>query len=117
LLEQQWSAGQPSTGRILQVSNGFSYRTTFARGKPLGQHYVCAGSVTLNNTRIAKGATYRVAMNSFLAAGGENFTVFNDGIDSISGDVDVDALTSYLGARSPVAPGPQDRIVAVSSCP
>ena len=38
---------------------------------------------------------YRVTVNSFLSDGGA---------------VDLDALVTYLGANSPVAPGPQDRI-------
>ena len=37
-------------------------------------------------------------MNSFLAAGGDSFTVFNDGTDAITGPVDLDAMEEYLRA-------------------
>jgi 5'-nucleotidase len=55
-------------------------------------------------------------MNSFLATGGDGFSVFNLGTDQLGGEVDVDAFEAYLKANSPVSPGPQDRIVSVASC-
>ena len=55
-------------------------------------------------------ASYRVTMNSFLATGGDGFTVFDEGTDQLGGDVDIDALEAYFAASSPVAPGPADRI-------
>ena len=56
------------------------------------------------------GANYRVTVNSFMADGGDNFSVLVDGTDRLGGEVDLDALVTYFGANSPVAPGPQDRI-------
>jgi 5'-nucleotidase len=119
LLNQQWAVGQLANGgRTLQVSNGFTYKHTFVLNvSPLGANYVCDGSVTLNRTPIEKTASYRVTINSFLATGGDNFTVFNLGTDQLGGDVDVDALEAYFAAKgAPVAPGAQDRIVKVDSC-
>jgi 5'-nucleotidase len=49
-------------------------------------------------------------MNSFLATGGDNFTVFNQGTDTLGGDQDVDALEAYIKANSPLAPPVTDRI-------
>ena len=49
-------------------------------------------------------------MNSFLAFGGDNFTVFYEGTNQLGGEVDVDALVAYFGANSPISPGPQNRI-------
>jgi 5'-nucleotidase len=50
-------------------------------------------------------------MNSFLATGGDNFTVFNQGTDSLGGDQDVDALEAYIAANSPLAPPATNRII------
>ncbi|MBU1228083.1 MAG: bifunctional metallophosphatase/5'-nucleotidase [Actinobacteria bacterium] len=102
LLEQQFVAG-----RMLQVSDGFTY--TWSSSAPVGSK-VDPASIMIGGVPIDLGADYRVTMNSFLADGGDGFTVFTQGTDRITGIVDVDALADYLGASSPVAPGPQDRI-------
>jgi 5'-nucleotidase len=65
--------------------------------------------MALNGTAIDAGA-YRVTMNSFLATGGDNFTVFNQGTDVLGGDQDIDALEAYIKANSPLAPPVTDRI-------
>lgn len=117
LLEQQWAVGQSANGRILQVSEGFTYRHTFSGGvSPLGGKYVCDGSLQIKGTPIDKTASYRVTMNSFLATGGDNFSVFNLGTNQLGGDVDLDALSAWFAVRSPVAPTPRDRIQKVASC-
>ena len=118
LLNQQWAVGQfADGGRTLQVSQGFGYKHTFVpNSSPLGQNYVCEGSVSLNGQPIDKSAGYRVTMNSFLADGGDNFSVFKLGTDQLGGEVDVDAMESYFATHSPVAPGARDRIQQVPSC-
>lgn len=117
LLNQQWAVGQSASGRILQVSEAFSYKHTFTPGvSPLGGNYLCDGSVMLNGTPIDKAAPYRVTMNSFLATGGDNFSVFNLGTDQLGGDVDLDALAAWFAVRAPAAPTPLDRIQKVASC-
>jgi 5'-nucleotidase len=77
---------------------------------------VCDGSVMLNGAPLDKSASHRVTMNSFLATGGDNFTVFNLGTDQLGGDVDMDAMEAFFVSHSPVAPGPQNRIQQVVSC-
>lgn len=118
LLNQQWALGQfADGGRTLQVSQGFSYQHTFVpSSSPLGASYVCEGSVMLDDAPIDKTASYRVTTNSFLASGGDNFSVLNLGTGQLGGDVDLDAWEAYFVANSPVAPEPQDRIQYVSSC-
>lgn len=117
LLNQQWAVGQSASGRILQVSEGFSYKHTFTPGvSPLGGNYLCDGSVMLAGAPIDKAARYRVTMNSFLATGGDNFSVFNLGTDQLGGDVDLDALAAWFAVRAPAAPTPLDRIQKVASC-
>lgn len=119
LLNQQWAVGQfGDGGRTLQISNGFTYQHTFIPNvSPLGIKYVCDGSLKLNGIEIDKSASYRIAMNSFLASGGDNFSVFNLGTDQLGGDVDLDALEAYFQTSSDsIAPGPQNRIQQVTAC-
>jgi len=42
-----------------------------------------------------------VTMNNFLAAGGDGFTVFNEGTDALGGAQDIDALVDYFQANEP----------------
>lgn len=117
LLEQQWAANQPASGRILQVSGSFSYEHRFSPNQsPLGDSYVCNGSVKLDGVPVDRGATYRVTMNSFLATGGDNFSVFNLGTNQLGGEVDVDALEDYFASHSPLTPGSRDRIRHGADC-
>lgn len=105
LLEQQW-LGQASP-RILQVSDGFAY--TWDADAPAGSK-VDLSSIVIDGESISATATYRVTVNSFLADGGDNFTVLRQGISRLGGALDLDAFEAYFVAHSPVAPGPQDRI-------
>jgi 5'-nucleotidase len=105
LLEQQW-AGQ-NFPRILQVSQGFTYEWS---ASALDGSRVDPTSIRIGGVPIDLGGSYRVAVNSFLAGGGDNFSVLVDGTDRLGGAIDLDALVTYFGNNSPVPPGPQDRI-------
>ena len=109
-LEQQFAgqAGQTTT-KILQVSAGFTY--SYDTTKPLGQRI---SNMALNGSPIDPASSYRVAMNDFLANGGDGFTALSVGTDRATAPgFDVDALVAYLGT-GPVAPGPANRITRVS---
>ena len=55
-----------------------------------------------------------MSVNSFLAGGGDNFgSVLLAGTNRLGGAQTDDALAAYIGANSPVPPGPQDRVVQV----
>ncbi len=108
LLEAQW-LGQPFP-RILQVSEGFTYE--WSASAPDGDR-VDPASIMIDGVVVDPGTGYRVTVNSFLADGGDNFSVLVDGTDRLGGEVDLDALITYFGANSPVPPGPQDRIVQI----
>jgi 5'-nucleotidase len=105
LLEQQW-IGQPYP-RILHVSKNFTYGWDAAR--PPGDRVDAAG-ILLDGQPIDPAARYRVTVNSFLAEGGDGFTVLREGIEPRVGDTDLAALVAWFEANSPVAPGPLDRI-------
>jgi len=89
VLEQQF--GSDGRTRILQVSGlKFSYNST----NPAGQRIT---SVTLpNSTPIDRNATYTVAANSFIATGGDGFTVFKEGTNPQTLGSDLDALETYI---------------------
>lgn len=105
-LEQQWS-DQPKP-RILQVSRGFAYAWDGTR--PAGQRIV-PGSLQLDGRPIAADQRLRVTINSFMASGGDGFTVFpTEGKQRSTGAMDVDALETYIRAAGTVAPGTAPRI-------
>jgi 5'-nucleotidase len=104
VLEQQW-LNQPRP-RILQVSNGFAY--TWDAARPAGQRVV-PGSVLLDGSLLEANANYRVTVNSFLAAGGDNFHTLKLGRDARTGMMDVDAFEQHLArhANLPAAAPPR----------
>jgi 5'-nucleotidase len=91
VLEQQWQ-GQ-TMPRIMQVS-GLTY--TWDNSLPEGQRVVAASH---DGEPIDRAASYTVTCNSFMAAGGDNFTVFTQGTGSVGGPLDLDALISYVQAQ------------------
>jgi 5'-nucleotidase len=110
-LEQSWNGcfGRTQATVILQVSSTFNY--SYSAAAPCGSRVT---AMTLNGVAINPTATYKVAMNNFLADGGDSFPGFRAGTNRVNAvGFDVDALTSYLGAHSPVAPGAQNRITAL----
>ena len=109
LLEQQFflDTNGNLVIRLLQVSHGFTY--AYDTRRPAGSRII-PGSIAINGVPITPTGTYRVAMNNFLATGGDGFTVFNEGTDQLGGEVDIDAAVNYFLKNSPVAPGPRDRV-------
>ena len=108
VLEQQFPGFQGQTNqRVLQVSAGFSY--AYDSTAPAGSR---VSAMTLNGVAIDPAATYRVTTNDFLANGGDGFTTLTAGTERVyAPGFDLDALVAYLGAGTPIAPGPADRIV------
>jgi 5'-nucleotidase len=119
LLEQQsWLASEAATGRrMLQVSNGFSYR--WDAKAPQGARVV-SGSLMLNGAPLVDTQKYRVSVNSFMAQGGDGYTVLTEGTERLdSGMLDLDVFIDYLTARdragSPLgSEQPAGRIVRVN---
>ncbi len=94
LLEQQFEVN-----RILQVS-GLEY--SYDASKPAGQRIT---SATVNGSPLDRNATYTVAANSFLATGGDGFTVLKEGQNQQSLGNDADALEEYIsGLAQPFGP-------------
>lgn len=110
VLEQQWQpAGASRPILHLGVSAGFRYE--YVPDAAQGAHIV-ASTMTLDGVPLDLAAGYRVTMNSFLAAGGDNFTVLGGGTNPITtGDNDLTMLVDYLQANSPVTADPASRSV------
>jgi 5'-nucleotidase len=96
-LQQQVSGANLASPKILQVSEGFTYSLDMSR---TGADRVLADSVRLGGVPLDPNATYRVAMNNFLAGGGDGFSVLAKGGNIFVGANDLDAFTSYLTANS-----------------
>ncbi len=106
-LEQQWVH---TPARVLQVS-GLSY--VWDPQRPAGARVI---SASVGGRALDPHASYRVAVNSFLASGGGGFGVFARGKQRKEGPVDLDALTRYIEALgAPVANGFEGRIRVGSS--
>ncbi|MET7771858.1 5'-nucleotidase C-terminal domain-containing protein [Nocardia sp. NPDC005366] len=96
LLEQQWS----NTGKTAVLSpSGLTY--TYVDSAPR-DHKVVAASVRIAGQPLNPVATYRITTNSFLASGGDGFTVFTEGTDKTVGPTDLGAFESFLTARPPL---------------
>ena len=106
-LEEQFQA---LAVRRLQPSKGFSY--SYSASAPNGSK-IDPASMRLDGTPIDLGATYRVTVDGFLAAGGNGFTTFPNGTERTGGVSDLEALVSYFATESPIAPPATDRVVVL----
>jgi 5'-nucleotidase len=106
LLQQQWSGGNASSVKFLQVSEGLNYTWT---GSAPAQK---VAAVTIGNVAVANDAstTYRVVANNFLSDGGDNFAAFKNGTDKYIGGLDIDGFATYLPTVSPYTPAALARI-------
>ena len=111
LLESQFDNPEPGLSRILQVSSGFSY--TWDAARPTGSK-VNPASIAIDGRVVDPDQSYRVTVNSFMAGGGDRYSVLADGTDRRGGALDLDALIAYFADIGAVAPGPQNRITRLN---
>jgi 5'-nucleotidase len=111
VLEQQFESGSNTVARpiMLAPSQGVTYAYDLTR--PAGQRIL---DLRLNGGPIAEDRAYRVTMNSFLAAGGDNFTAFREGTDSFDGPIDIEALERYIASAGRLVPPQTNRITRLS---
>ncbi|MFK0135196.1 bifunctional metallophosphatase/5'-nucleotidase [Streptomyces rubiginosohelvolus] len=113
-LQQQVSGPNEATPKILQVSKGLTYTLDLTKS---GADRVVAGTIKLNGEAIDPARTYRVAMNEFLAGGGDGFPALGQGTNKLVGASDLDLFNAYLAAHStattPLAPPATDRITVI----
>jgi 5'-nucleotidase len=91
----------------LNVSAGFSY--SYDPKKPCGQR-IRMRDTKLHGTAISSAKTYRVTMNSYLAAGGDGITGMTKGTSTRVGILDRDALAGYLKAHKSLTPPSRTRV-------
>lgn len=108
-LEQQFQQrddGSP-VRQVLAPSGNVSYE--LRGGAAPGSRIV---DLSIDGKPVARDAEYRVAINAFLAGGGDGFGAFRDARNGVDVGTDVDLLAAYLGARGPVPAPPTNRIKA-----
>ncbi|WP_408990825.1 bifunctional metallophosphatase/5'-nucleotidase [Streptomyces sp. 1268] len=113
-LQQQVSGPNEASPKILQVSRGLTYTLDLTKS---GADRVVADTIKLNGEAIDPARTYRVAMNEFLAGGGDGFPALGEGTNKLVGASDLDLFNAYLAAHStataPLAPPATDRITVI----
>nr|WP_239073758.1 ExeM/NucH family extracellular endonuclease [Cellulomonas denverensis] len=118
MLEQQWQTNEdgsvPSRPYLqLGLSDNVSY--TYDPDAAAGERIT---SVTIDGAPLDADAEYRVGTFSFLAQGGDNFRVFEEGTGTAdSGLVDRDAWIAYLQAHPGLSPDFRERAVQVPVLP
>ena len=96
LLEQQW---QPKGFGFypLQPSASLTYR--WDASQPLGQRII-TDSLQIDGKPVLPEQTYKVTVSSFMAGGGDNFSVLNQAGKRVdTGLNDLEALINYLQAQ------------------
>lgn len=139
VLEQQFAGcrGQlPTATRILLPSAGFGYRWDGAQacGARVSSVTLTQGGRTETlvdaSGRVTDPAReFRATVNSFLASGGDGFSIFAEGKSPLGGAQDLDALVDYMARfkapNAPYRPGtdpadggsPRIRRLGGSACP
>jgi 5'-nucleotidase len=103
LLESQAPKAPGQGPHLLMPSAGLSYR--WVASAPAGQH---VQDLRLQGQSLQPERDYRITVNSFLAEGGDGFTLLKQGRDRTGGPLDLEALIDHL-ATVP-APVKQARI-------
>jgi len=115
VLEQQWQP-EGSSRPFLALGTSRELTWSYDPQAPAGSR-VLVDSIRISGKPIDLGATYRVATNSFLASGGDNFTAFAEGQTELTGLIDFEALSAYLRDFSPLSPEDYTDRVTVGEAP
>jgi 5'-nucleotidase len=100
LLEQQFASGTNTAESPMVFLPSGNFFFAYDLSRPAGQRIV---EMRLDGRPIAPEARYRIAVNNFLASGGDNFTILTDSTDTVDVGLDLDALEAWLtaGAQAP----------------
>jgi len=90
--------------KILQISG---LKVEYDLSRPAGSKVV---AVQIGGQPLDVSAYYRVAINDFLAAGGDQYNPFKQGRGVVFGPPVRDVVSDYIGKTTPVAVTTQDRI-------
>jgi 5'-nucleotidase len=93
LFNQQWS-GQPDGGERYRPLQASGIRVAWDGRRPRGDRIV---SLALEDGQpIDRAGQYSVTVNSFMAGGGDGYTVLEQGTDRQTDGVDLDAFVEYV---------------------
>jgi 5'-nucleotidase len=106
LLDEQW-IGKKDV-ELLGISKNLSY--TWDASKPDLQSKLVPESVRFEGKPLDLAASYRITVDDFMAAGGDNYVVLLKATQKTPGPVDLDALDAYITVHSPLSPPPRNRI-------
>ena len=115
MFEQQWgdASGRGTTNLALGVSE--NVRFTYDASRPAGERVL---GIWIDGVAVEPAAEYRVGSFSFLLGGGDNFSVFQEGANTLdSGLVDRDGWIDYLRTHPGLVPDFTARGVQVSGVP
>jgi 5'-nucleotidase len=107
-IESQLRGSRP---RVPLVSRGFGFAWDAAQ--PEGRRVV-PGSMKLDGRVVQPGDRVRVTVNSFMASGGDGYSVLGQGTERQTGVMDVDAFEAYVKAHPGLSPGALDRVVRLN---
>ena len=102
VLEQQFASGLNTVRRPNLLMPSANFRFSLDKSQREGQRIV---AMTLDGKPVDPARIYRVAINNFLASGGDNFTLLAAGRDPVDAGLDLDVTEAYL-ATGPQAPKP-----------
>lgn len=98
LFEQQFTEGTPGRIRQSLLIPSAGLRFSYDRSRPFGSRIL---DLALHGAPIEPERLYRVAINNFLASGGDGFDLLTQGKVIFDGGLDLDALEAFIakGAR------------------
>ncbi|MFJ5713614.1 bifunctional 2',3'-cyclic-nucleotide 2'-phosphodiesterase/3'-nucleotidase [Neobacillus sp. NPDC093127] len=111
LLNQQWS--ETSYAKVMQISGlTYTWSDKLSIGNKILDIYLPDGS------KIDPKAVYTVAVNNFMADGGDGFTILKDGKDRVTQKTDLDTLIDYVKAqKGPISAAIEGRIKMIEVTP
>jgi len=111
-LKYSWSAGAAACSKIIDVTITPTDVTVVPPVQTAAPETVVSNGVVLNPTK-----TYRVTVNNFMATGGDGYSVFAGGINTLGGAQDIDALVAYLSGGYKAPNAAYDRAAAALQLP
>lgn len=99
VLEQQFDSGRNTVAQPNMLTPSANFRFSYDKSRPAGERIV---AMTLNGKSIEPARNYRVAINNFLASGGDNFTLLAGDANPVDAGLDLDATEAYLATNPPV---------------
>ncbi|MEJ5913288.1 ExeM/NucH family extracellular endonuclease [Pseudokineococcus sp. 1T1Z-3] len=115
MLEQQWQP-EGSSRPFLALGPSEELTWSYDPDAPAGER-ILVDTIRVSGELLDLDATYRVATNSFLASGGDNFTVFAESDSEITGLIDFDAFAQFIREFSPLSPEDYTDRVTVGEAP